>query len=134
MTKAQEVYEKVNTLIEAGSTRPDAFKQVASEYEQPVDSIRGSYYSYSRGATGGGSSRPDAGRPHPRTLWLMPVHPSNAPLTPLTGRSKSQANERPRQPPRPKTSRLQLLSARPPSPSDWRPLSETKQAGRGYTP
>lgn len=57
MTKAQEVFEKVNTLIEGGMSRPDAFKQVAGEYEQPVNSIRGSYYSHSRGATGG-SSRP----------------------------------------------------------------------------
>jgi hypothetical protein len=57
MTKTQEVYEKVNTLIESGKSRPDSFKQVASEYGQPVGSIRGSYYSYSRGATGGGSSR-----------------------------------------------------------------------------
>src|ERR1700679_1697532 len=53
MTKAQEVYEKVNTLIEGGASRPDAFKQVAAEYGQPINSIRGSYYSYSRGATGG---------------------------------------------------------------------------------
>ena len=58
VTKAQEVYEKVNTLIEGGASRPDAFKQVASEYGQPVNSIRGSYYSFSRGATGNGSSRP----------------------------------------------------------------------------
>jgi hypothetical protein len=58
MTKAQEVFEKVNTLIDGGMNRPDAFKQVAGEYEQPVNSIRGSYYSYSRGATGGGASRP----------------------------------------------------------------------------
>jgi hypothetical protein len=53
MTKAQEVYEKVNTLIDGGISRPDAFKQVASEYGQPVHSIRGSFYSYSRGAVGG---------------------------------------------------------------------------------
>ncbi|HEY4811170.1 MAG TPA: hypothetical protein VIH71_08950 [Solirubrobacteraceae bacterium] len=58
MTKAQEVYEKVTTLIDGGMSRPDAFKQVAAEYEQPVNSIRGSFYSYSRGATGIGSSRP----------------------------------------------------------------------------
>lgn len=57
MTKAQEVFEKVNTLIEGGAERPDAFKQVAAEYRQPVNSIRGSYYSYSRGATGGGKAR-----------------------------------------------------------------------------
>jgi hypothetical protein len=55
MTKAQEVYEKVTGLIDGGMSRPDAFKQVAGEYEQPVNSIRGSFYSYSRGATGGGS-------------------------------------------------------------------------------
>lgn len=58
MTKAQEVYEKVTRLIDGGMSRPDAFKQVAGEYEQQVNSIRGSFYSYSRGATGGGSSRP----------------------------------------------------------------------------
>ena len=55
MTKAQEVYEKVTGLIDGGMSRPDAFKQVAGEYEQPVNSIRGSFYSYSRGATGSGS-------------------------------------------------------------------------------
>jgi hypothetical protein len=58
VTKAQEVYEKVNTLIEGGADRPDAFKRVAAEYGQPVNSIRGSYYSYSRGATGNGKARP----------------------------------------------------------------------------
>lgn len=58
MTKAQEVYEKVNTLIDGGASRPDAFKQVAAEYGQPVNSIRGSYYSFSRGETGNGKGRP----------------------------------------------------------------------------
>ncbi|HEY1688022.1 MAG TPA: hypothetical protein VGF95_04080 [Solirubrobacteraceae bacterium] len=58
MTKAQKVYEKVNSLMEGGTSRPDAFKQVAGEYSQPVNSIRGSYYAYSRGATGAGQSRP----------------------------------------------------------------------------
>jgi hypothetical protein len=57
VTKAQAVFEKVNTLIESGASRPDAFKQVAGEYGQPVGSIRGSFYSYSRGAVGG-SPRP----------------------------------------------------------------------------
>jgi len=58
MTKAQEVFEKVNTLMEGGASRPDAFKQVADEYGQPVNSIRGSFYSHSRGETGGGKGRP----------------------------------------------------------------------------
>jgi hypothetical protein len=59
-TKAQEIYEKVNALMEGGMSRPDAFKQLAEEYKQPVGSLRGSYYSYPRGATGNdnGKSRP----------------------------------------------------------------------------
>jgi hypothetical protein len=60
MTKAQEVYEKVNALMEGGMSRPDAFKQAAADYGQPVNSIRGSYYSFSRRATGG--SRPRSRR------------------------------------------------------------------------
>jgi hypothetical protein len=57
MTKAQEVYEKVNARIEGGESRSDAFKQVANEYGQPVNSIRGSYYSFSRGSVGNGKPR-----------------------------------------------------------------------------
>ena len=57
MTKAQEVYEKVNALMEGGMSRTDAFKKLAEEYRQPVSSLRGSYYSFSRGATGNGKSR-----------------------------------------------------------------------------
>jgi hypothetical protein len=56
-TKAQEVYEKVSTLMEGGMSRPDAFKQLAEEYKQPVSSLRGSYYSYSRAATGDGNAK-----------------------------------------------------------------------------
>jgi flagellar motility protein MotE (MotC chaperone) len=58
VTKAQEVFEKVNALIESGMSRPDAFKQVAAELGLQVNSARGSYYSFSRGATGNGKSRP----------------------------------------------------------------------------
>jgi hypothetical protein len=48
MTKAQEVYEKVEELIAGGSTKAEAFKQLADEYGQPVNSIRGSYYTWSK--------------------------------------------------------------------------------------
>ena len=58
MTKAQEVFEKVNTLIQSGVSRPDAFKQVATELGIQPNSARGSFYSFARGATGGGNSRP----------------------------------------------------------------------------
>ena len=44
MTKAEEVFTKVEELIASGSSKADAFKKLASEYGQPVDSIRGSYY------------------------------------------------------------------------------------------
>lgn len=58
MTKAQEIHEKVNALIEGGMEHPDAFKQVAQELGVQVNSARGSYYSYSRGATDNGKGRP----------------------------------------------------------------------------
>jgi hypothetical protein len=57
VTKSQEVYEKVEALIAAGTSKADAFKQLAVEYGQPVNSIRGSYYQQTRPAGGGGSSR-----------------------------------------------------------------------------
>jgi chromosome segregation ATPase len=56
-TKAQKIFEKVNALMEGGMSRPDAFKQLADEYKQPVGSLRGSYYSFSRGATGNGNGK-----------------------------------------------------------------------------
>lgn len=58
MTKAQEVFEKVEALIASGTSKADAFKQLAAEYGQPVNSIRGSYYQHtSRGEGGNGESR-----------------------------------------------------------------------------
>jgi len=56
MSKAQEVYEKVEALVSKGASKADAFRQVAEEYGQPVDSIRGAFYGYSR------SLNPDAPR------------------------------------------------------------------------
>ena len=58
MTRSQEVYEKVNALMDGGMSRADAFKQVANELGLKLHSARGSYYSFSRGATGSGKSRP----------------------------------------------------------------------------
>ena len=59
MTKAQEVYAKVEALIASGAKKADAFKQLAEEYGQPVNSIRGSYYQHTRGeGNGEGRSRP----------------------------------------------------------------------------
>jgi hypothetical protein len=52
MTKAQEVYEKVEALMAAGTSKADAFKQLATEYGQPVNSIRGSYYQHTRPESG----------------------------------------------------------------------------------
>jgi hypothetical protein len=59
-TKAAEVYDKVEALVASGSTsKAEAFKQLAQEYGQPVDSVRGAYYGEKRKREGGGkSSRP----------------------------------------------------------------------------
>lgn len=55
MTKAQQVYEKVEALIASGVSRSDAFRQVAEEFGQPFNSMRGAYYQYSRQLKGGPS-------------------------------------------------------------------------------
>ena len=56
MTKAQQVYEKVEALVASGVRKADAFHQVADEYGQPFNSIRGAYYAHTRATTGGGTS------------------------------------------------------------------------------
>jgi septal ring factor EnvC (AmiA/AmiB activator) len=53
MTKAQEVYERVEALVASGVRKADAFRQVAEEYGREFNSIRGAYYAHTR--TLGGS-------------------------------------------------------------------------------
>jgi hypothetical protein len=48
MTKAQEVHEKVEALVASDVRKADAFHQVADEYGQPFNSIRGAYYAHTR--------------------------------------------------------------------------------------
>lgn len=48
MTKAQEVYERVEALVASGTKKADAFKQLAKEYGQEFNSIRGAYYAHTR--------------------------------------------------------------------------------------
>ncbi len=56
MTKAQEVYAKIEALVAQGDVKKaDAFKSLAEEYGQPVDSIRGAYYQHKRVLDSGGS-------------------------------------------------------------------------------
>lgn len=57
MTKAQEVYERVEAMIASGTAKADAFKELAKEYDQPVNSVRGSYYAHHK-KVHGGSTRP----------------------------------------------------------------------------
>jgi hypothetical protein len=48
MTKAEEVFNRVEELVSSGTSKADAFKKLAEEYGQPVNSIRGSYYTWSK--------------------------------------------------------------------------------------
>lgn len=57
MTKAEEVFTKVESLIASGMTKSDALKALAAKYGQPVDSIRGAYYAHKR-SQGVPSARP----------------------------------------------------------------------------
>ena len=57
MTKAQEVYERVEAKVAAGTKKADAFREVAEELGQPFNSMRGAYYAHTR-TLGGTPSRP----------------------------------------------------------------------------
>ena len=62
MTKAQEVYERVEALVAGGTKKADAFRQVAEGYGAEFNSIRGAYYAHTRslGGTPRRSSRREA--------------------------------------------------------------------------
>jgi hypothetical protein len=53
MTKAQEIYERVQKMVGEGTDKSDAFKTIAEEAKRPYDSIRGSYYGHKRKIEGG---------------------------------------------------------------------------------
>ena len=57
MTKAQEIYDRVNELIASGVDKADAFRQLSESLNRPFDSVRGSYYSHKKRIEGG-ESRP----------------------------------------------------------------------------
>src|SRR5437763_17147358 len=52
VTKAQEVYERVEALVASGVKKADAFRQVAEEYGREFNSIRGAYYAHTRSLGG----------------------------------------------------------------------------------
>lgn len=62
MTKAQEVYEKIEAITASGEVKKaDAFKALAQEYGQPVDSLRGAYYQHKRVLDSGGNPTSSSG-------------------------------------------------------------------------
>ena len=60
MTKAQEVYERVEALVASGAKKADAFRQLSDEYGQEFNSIRGAYYAHTR-SLGGSPRQPGNG-------------------------------------------------------------------------
>ena len=57
-TKAETIYSEVQELIASGVEKRDAFRRLAEQYSQPIDSIRGAFYARKRQIEGGGGSRP----------------------------------------------------------------------------
>jgi len=58
MTKAEEVHTRVEQLVADGTAKAEAFKLLAKEYGQAVNSIRGSYYQHARPGKGESGSKP----------------------------------------------------------------------------
>ena len=59
MTKAQQVYEQINTLVDAGATKAEAFKQLTETEGVGIPTLRGAYYQYSK-KENGGTTKPRA--------------------------------------------------------------------------
>lgn len=55
VTKAQEVYDRIEAMVASGTEKADAFKALAEEMDRPYDSVRGSYYSHKKKLEGGES-------------------------------------------------------------------------------
>jgi len=53
MTKAQQVFERVEALVGEGSTKADAYVQVAEEFGLKPNSVRGAVYQHARKLRGG---------------------------------------------------------------------------------
>ena len=66
MTKAEEVFTRVEQLVAEGKTKAEAFKELAAEYGQPVNSVRGAYYQHTRKANGGETGSGTSSRPRRR--------------------------------------------------------------------
>jgi chromosome segregation ATPase len=52
MTKAETVFSRVEEMVAAGTSKADAFKKLAEEFDQPVNSVRGAYYQWSKAQEG----------------------------------------------------------------------------------
>src|SRR5207248_10877758 len=75
VTKAQEVYERVEALVASGAKKADAFRQVAEEYGKPFNSMRGAYYAHTRTL--------GTAPPNPRKRETAPADPIQSALTVL---------------------------------------------------
>lgn len=52
-TKALQVYERIEALVmQEGLSKADAFRKLAGEFDQPVNSVRGAYYTGRRQSLG----------------------------------------------------------------------------------
>jgi hypothetical protein len=59
MTKAQEVYERIEALTASGMQKAEAFRQLADETGKPAKSLQGVYYQHTKklGIGGNGPKR-----------------------------------------------------------------------------
>jgi hypothetical protein len=57
MTKAEQIRERIDQLVEGGLSKADAFRALAGELGQTPKSLQGAYYSATRKANGGSTPR-----------------------------------------------------------------------------
>ena len=55
MTKAQQVYERIEALVASGLSKAEAFRKLEGELGQSAKSLQGAYYQHTRKLGGGGN-------------------------------------------------------------------------------
>jgi hypothetical protein len=58
VSRAQDIRERIDAMVEAGTERPEAFRQLAAELNLKFESVRGAYYSAAQSRGGERTSKP----------------------------------------------------------------------------
>ncbi len=100
-TKAESIFDRVNTMVEGGMSQAEAFKQIAEEEARPLDSVRGSFYTGRKQREGEHAPRrtrrrettPEAALEDARASLERSIHAIDAEIEAADGRAREASAE-----------------------------------------